>query len=414
MNKNEKNLIADFIFQYRREFDFFEQSARLAHSILESALTSSGIRAIVTYRAKRPERLEKKLNQRNVRRNYSCFEDIYSDIVDFSGVRVALYFPAERAEADKIIKKTFSLAEDPIHFPQPHVEGKGYKKRFSGYWATHYRVRVPDASLPESQKRFATSLIEIQVASVLMHSWSEVEHDLVYKPLQGDLSDDEYAILDELNGLVLAGEIALERLQRAVESRVAQTGAVFASHFELASYLLKTLGPHLRTQQVDVALGRVDVLYSLLVDLKLNSPEALAPHVQNIHSHVEKRNISDQIVDNIIANNEELYKVFSNVRKNIHQDQLSETVNNNYEKNRRHIHTQLIDEFTKIWVRIERFLSERNLTNAQFTEGTAAKLKNLRDFRNKIVHAEGVSDAELRAALVQAEELYNELGRRLS
>ena len=42
-----------------------------------------------------------------------------------------------------------------------------------------------------------------------MHAWSEVEHDLVYKPLQGTLSDEELAILDELNGLVLAGEIAL-------------------------------------------------------------------------------------------------------------------------------------------------------------------------------------------------------------
>ena len=44
-----------------------------------------------------------------------------------------------------------------------------------------------------------------------MHAWSEVEHDLIYKPLQGTLSKEELAILDELNGLVLAGEIALER-----------------------------------------------------------------------------------------------------------------------------------------------------------------------------------------------------------
>lgn len=44
------------------------------------------------------------------------------------------------------------------------------------------------------------------------------------KPLQGRLSDDEYAILDELNGLVMAGEIALERLQKAGEARVAAGG----------------------------------------------------------------------------------------------------------------------------------------------------------------------------------------------
>ncbi len=49
-----------------------------------------------------------------------------------------------------------------------------------------------------------------------MHSWAEVEHDLVYKPINGKLSDEEYAILDEINGLVLSGEIALERLQKAM------------------------------------------------------------------------------------------------------------------------------------------------------------------------------------------------------
>ena len=48
-----------------------------------------------------------------------------------------------------------------------------------------------------------------------MHAWSEVEHDLIYKPMQGTLSEEELAILDELNGLVLTGEIALERLQAA-------------------------------------------------------------------------------------------------------------------------------------------------------------------------------------------------------
>jgi ppGpp synthetase/RelA/SpoT-type nucleotidyltranferase len=52
-----------------------------------------------------------------------------------------------------------------------------------------------------------------------MHAWSEVEHDLVYKPLDGDFSPEEYA-LDQLNGLVLAGEMALETLQKAQQARL--------------------------------------------------------------------------------------------------------------------------------------------------------------------------------------------------
>lgn len=60
-----------------------------------------------------------------------------------------------------------------------------------------------------------------------MHAWSEVEHDLIYKPLQGTLSKEELAILDELNGLVLAGEIALERLQAAGNERDPQQKCCF-------------------------------------------------------------------------------------------------------------------------------------------------------------------------------------------
>lgn len=135
------------------------------------------------------------------------------DIVDLSGVRVALYFPAEREEVGRIIKSLFVPVVEPKEFPTPGQPT--YEKRFSGYWATHYRVRLPEILLNESQKRYAEARIEIQVASVLMHVWSEVEHDLVYKPLQGQLSEEEYAILDELNGLALAGEVALERLPRA-------------------------------------------------------------------------------------------------------------------------------------------------------------------------------------------------------
>lgn len=70
-------------------------------------------------------------------------------------------------------------------------------------------MQLRDVSLSEAQKRYAEARVEIQVASVVMHAWAEVEHDLVYKPLAGELSQDEYAILDELNGLVMAGEIAL-------------------------------------------------------------------------------------------------------------------------------------------------------------------------------------------------------------
>lgn len=80
---------------------------KLVAQQMESSLHEAGIGAIVTYRAKNPERLLAKLYQRNEERDskYSSLDDIYSDICDLSGVRVALYFPKDRDKAGDIIRK---------------------------------------------------------------------------------------------------------------------------------------------------------------------------------------------------------------------------------------------------------------------------------------------------------------------
>ncbi|GAB1434073.1 hypothetical protein MASR2M32_02820 [Sphaerotilus sulfidivorans] len=412
------DIIDRFIERYRREYDFFEQAARLAYGQLETALASSGIRAMVTYRAKRPDRLEKKLRQRFLTKNYQSTYDIYGDIADFAGVRVALYFPGERSEVDKVVRSIFELTSEPKIFPEGSKPT--YKKRFSGYWANHYRIRLKDNFLQESQKRYADALIEVQVASVLMHSWSEVEHDLVYKPLQGSLSEDEYAILDELNGLVLAGEIALERLQRAVEARVTQEGSKFSSHFELASFLLKSAAPLIKPGANEAALGRVDTLYELLVKLSLNTPEQIRPLIASLHGEVEKRSISDQIVDQVVASDESKYRTYVEIRrKNEHEStSTSDTARNS---------DAIFGEFMKCWVELERAMLDasraqgmegaehsisRNFLNrlSRLDPESRKKIEWLRMLRNRALHGHGETNAEeMREATILLKQILKNL-----
>lgn len=61
-------LINDFVRRYRKEFDFYDQAARLALQIIEQNVRRAGIRAIVTSRAKSPIRLEEKV--RPIPRNF--------------------------------------------------------------------------------------------------------------------------------------------------------------------------------------------------------------------------------------------------------------------------------------------------------------------------------------------------------
>ena len=52
------DLINQFIENYKKKFNYYESVGRLAAGQLEAILRSSGIRAIVTYRAKNPGRLK--------------------------------------------------------------------------------------------------------------------------------------------------------------------------------------------------------------------------------------------------------------------------------------------------------------------------------------------------------------------
>jgi ppGpp synthetase/RelA/SpoT-type nucleotidyltranferase len=231
-------VIDDFMSQYLMQFDFYQEAARICAQKCDTALQQNGIRAIVTFRAKSLYKLRLKLNSRDIEKKYATVREIRDDIPDLAGVRIALYFPGDAIETDRLLQSLFNV-QKVKNFPQDSPSSR-YIKRFTGYGARHYRINLLADSL-SGQTRFSNALIEIQVASVLMHAWAEVEHDLVYKPLSGSLSDDEYAILDELNGMVLAGEISLERLQNAARQRISKSDLRFNNHYELAAYIYDTI-----------------------------------------------------------------------------------------------------------------------------------------------------------------------------
>ncbi|HYC84134.1 MAG TPA: hypothetical protein VEB86_02885, partial [Chryseosolibacter sp.] len=128
-------IIDDFIKQYNKEFDFYQELSKIVASKIEDQLFKRGIKAIVTYRAKRPDRLKDKILKRNEEKKYQTIDHIFNDIVDLSGVRVSLYFPSERDILDEIINELFHV-EKKKEFPTEAHTPK-HEKRFSGYWATH-------------------------------------------------------------------------------------------------------------------------------------------------------------------------------------------------------------------------------------------------------------------------------------
>ena len=390
------DLINQFIENYKRRFMFYDTAGRLAAAELENALQSAGIRAIVTSRAKNPGRLKTKVIRRNARREkpYKNMREIYDDIADLSGVRVSLYFPGDREKADTLITDLFTVLETR-QFPE-QSKPPTYNRRFSGYWANHYRTHMKEEHLDSSQQKYAAARIEIQVASVLMHAWSEVELDLIYKPLQGTLSEDELAILDELNGLVLTGEIALERLQNAGNERIKNKNTSFISQYDLASYLYNYLSNNFRSEDIELRMGNIELLFKLISHLKITGVKEIEPILKSVKFEKDRRNISQQIIDQIITGNEKRYQIYRELRAD------SRTVD---EKTHR-----AVDDFFSQWVRLENQLNRIAYKNSPRSRGAfnintlkrlnilsqeaLNKIASLRKMRNVLIHDIEIPDME--------------------
>ncbi len=374
-------IIEDFIRQYNKEFDYYQRLSQIISGKIEDQLFKRGIKAIVTFRAKKPDRLKEKLLKRHENKKYKTIEDIHCDIVDLAGIRISLYFPSEREIIDEIINELFQVEKTKIFPDETHTPK--YTKRFSGYWATHYRVKLKEEGIT---KRYIDTIAEIQVASVLMHAWSEVEHDLVYKPFSGNLSKEELAILDEINGLVLSGEIALERLHSAMAERTKQRDNI-TDKYELTNLLLNTI--YKNDINNNIKIGDTYLLTNYLNTIKKIDTNSFNNYITKIDFNSEDT-ITDQLLNMLLI---EFYdKEKPNIKRYFKNLHVSEKKASNFES------------FVKCWVILEqavrefynaddietkrylvpnfKILEEKEILNKQ----EIIMLNNLRRVRNHLLH----------------------------
>lgn len=375
------SIIDSFIDQYSREYDYYNELSRIAASKIENEINSRGLKAIVSFRAKKLARLKEKIEKRNEEKKYKTIDEIKTDLVDLAGVRVALYFPSERDIIGEIVSDIFEVIEEKIFPSSKHIPS--LKKRFSGYWATHYRIQLkPEKSL----KRYQNSLVEIQVASVLMHAWAEVEHDLVYKPLSGKLSEEELAILDEINGMVISGEIALERLQKAMAERTRAKNN-FQNKYELTNFILSNLD---KNHLDKLKLGNINIINNYLRNISNINTSSFYKYLTKVNKNINE-SISDQLfnimLEDNVLNQKDFYKTYKEFISKIEKPNRS-----GFEK------------FLKMWILLEKAMNEftkdqrsrrkkyvlmnydQFVENNILTKKEVGILNHFRNVRNNLIH----------------------------
>ncbi|OTB15891.1 hypothetical protein K445DRAFT_104050 [Daldinia sp. EC12] len=240
------------------------QAARLERRELRERMSKRGGNWELYWKRQRKER---RINDWGPFENT---ESMLNALHDFGGARVCVYFPGDvekvmsflrRSESIKIIQisqktqgtadmdelrkyvemlEQQSLSPSDQDFQDLEEKPARSESLFTGYRATHVTVELLGDAVPEWH-RGSHYKVEIQIGTVVMHAWSQIEHDIIYKSGENEPSDEERGILDLFNGIVIAGEAALKQLAgcnaRKERDRSREDSAIATNHYELGAWL---------------------------------------------------------------------------------------------------------------------------------------------------------------------------------
>ncbi len=235
----------------QREYDElkkrYEPAARNLEEYLRKLLKEAKIQALFSKRVKELDSLYDKLDrlEKEEHKNFSSLDDVVKGIKDLAGVRVAVYFPSDKWEVEALLYEFFRDLTQTTH-PTPEEKSMiSSAQRFEGYSAEHYNIPIqkegkldderfllPKGSVSELKRLHREKLqtppsdvnpedwksisVELQVASLPIHTWAEPEHSFVYKreeTTDWKRESRTRALLDTLNGHAIASEVVLEMLK---------------------------------------------------------------------------------------------------------------------------------------------------------------------------------------------------------
>ena len=136
---------------------------------LESFLGDEGVSFLsVNYRTKQFESFVEKAKRKKYNKPLSEMDDI-------GGVRIICYFQSDIERVKKILKREFKIIEE-------FDKRDELKPTEFGYRSSHFVIKIKKEWLHAPNYRGLEDLkLEVQVRTVLMHAWAEMEHKLAYK-----------------------------------------------------------------------------------------------------------------------------------------------------------------------------------------------------------------------------------------
>jgi ppGpp synthetase/RelA/SpoT-type nucleotidyltranferase len=165
MEKNSTTILKE----YDDNRFLFQEFGQVIENLIVS-LTKNLSPHQICFRIKDRGSLANKLLRKNNKYNS------LNEITDIVGLRIVTYFEDDIDKISEIFKSEFD-----IDFPNS-IDKRNLDADKFGYRSLHYVASFNKTRLSLTEyKKFKGLKFEVQIRSILQHSWAEIEHDLGYK-----------------------------------------------------------------------------------------------------------------------------------------------------------------------------------------------------------------------------------------
>lgn len=156
-------------FEYGKRLQLFKRCIENLVQAIEVFLQENNVQYLnVSGRIKEFDSFVEKIS----RKKYS---DPFEENEDFCGIRIIVYYQKDIQIIQEIINREFDILESTVKTDQLAVNEFGYR-------SNHFMVKIKEGWLVAPNYRGLKEIkIEIQIRTILMHTWAEVEHKLAYK-----------------------------------------------------------------------------------------------------------------------------------------------------------------------------------------------------------------------------------------
>ena len=158
--------------EYKRRAPLFERALANFQEAISLFLKENKIPFLnVSGRLKDLESFVEKIERKK-------YTDPFTENEDFCGIRIIVYYPKDINEVQKIIDREFDIQTSFDKGDELEINEFGYRSK-------HSIVKVKKGWLSAPNYRGLEDIkVEIQIRTILMHAWAEIEHKLAYKNKQ--------------------------------------------------------------------------------------------------------------------------------------------------------------------------------------------------------------------------------------